>query len=568
MLSLGRRQLGTLVAGAVLGIVWMLTNAAVPLVVGRTLDAGVVGADRSALVTGALTITALGALSAVAGVARHRTAVANWLQSTLRSQQLVGHHVGDNGPAVAAATTTGEVVETVATDAARIGDLFDITARGAGALVSYLAVSILLLRLDPWIGIWMTLGVPALSAVLAVIVRPLQARQVAHRAREGELTALGADTVAGLRVLRGIGGEQQFLAHYRDRSEQVRRAGVRVAGPQAALDAAHVLLPGAFVVGLTWVAGHALVDGRLTPGELVSVYGYAAFLRLPLETATDLLSRVVRARVAARRITSLLSHVKPEALRRIGVRPPAGPPWSDPASGLTLEPGLLTALVTARPDEAVAVAERLAARYGADDDRVGDNGSGGPASILVSEAEPRLFSGVLRGQLDPDGRHRDSDLLAALEAADALDVLQALPDGLDTLVQERGRAFSGGQRQRLVLARALLAAPELLVLIEPTSSVDAHTEARVAIRLRAARSHRTTLVASASPLVLDACDRVIFLSGGRVVAVGTHRELRHRNRAYRAVVIRSDEDDVLDDDGPDDDGLDDVPATGTFGGTT
>ena len=87
------------------------------------------------------------------------------------------------------------------------------------------------------------------------------------------------------------------------------------------------------------------------------------------------------------------------------------------------------------------------------------------------------------------------------------------PDGLDSEVAERGRTFSGGQRQRLVLARALLADPEVLVLVEPTRAVDAHTEARIAARLRAHRAGRTTVVTTTSPLMLDAADEVAFLRG-------------------------------------------------------
>ena len=104
----------------------------------------------------------------------------------------------------------------------------------------------------------------------------------------------------------------------------------------------------------------------------------------------------------------------------------------------------------------------------------------------------------------------------ALDTASAEDVLEALPEGLDSMVTERGRSFSGGQRQRLVLARALTTDPEILVLVEPTSAVDAHTEARIASRLRAQRAGRTTVVVSSSPLVLDAADEVAFLHQGRV----------------------------------------------------
>jgi len=125
--------------------------------------------------------------------------------------------------------------------------------------------------------------------------------------------------------------------------------------------------------------------------------------------------------------------------------------------------------------------------------------------------------------------------------ANAEDVIEALPAGLDAQVDERGRSFSGGQRQRLVLARALLSQAETLVLVEPTSAVDAHTEARIARRLREARAGRTTVVVTTSPLVLDQADRVALIEGGRVVAEGTHRELLASSRGYRDTVTRGEE---------------------------
>jgi ABC-type multidrug transport system fused ATPase/permease subunit len=566
VLSLLAKQRWTMLAGAAMGVLWMLSQAALPLLLGRTLEAGVVRGDGSALLIGCLAIVALGALTAGVGVLRHRLACSNWYQAALRSQQVVGHHVADQGLTVGTATTTGEAVETVATDAPRLADFFEVTARATGALVSYVAVAVVLLRMDLIVGIWVTVGMPILSATLVILVRPLQSRQKVHRENEGELTALGADTVAGLRVLRGIGGEQQFLERYRERSQQVRRAGASVAGPQAALDAAQVLLPGVFVVVLTWLGAHAALEGRLSVGELVTIYGFAAFLRMPLETASEVLSKAVRARVAAQRIIAVLHRTDARATASgepvtIGM-PPVGSILHDPESGLSLAPGRLTGLVTANPEQAVAITDRLAglaispkttALKQFPTQRRGPRLGSTPLDtlgvdavrerILLSEAEPRLFSGPLRTEIDPYGRHSDAAVLAALEVADATDVLDALPEGLATRVEERGRTFSGGQRQRLVLARAMLADPDVMVLVEPTSAVDAHTEARVAGRLRAARTGRTTLVTTASPLLLDLCDRVVFLVDGRVAAAGTHRELL-RNAAYRDVVIRGEEGDL------------------------
>ena len=129
-------------------------------------------------------------------------------------------------------------------------------------------------------------------------------------------------------------------------------------------------------------------------------------------------------------------------------------------------------------------------------------------------------------------------MLRALHLAAAEDGLELVHGGLAGEVTERGRSLSGGQRQRLALARAVLRDPDVLVLVEPTSAVDAHTEARIARRLRPARAGRTTLLTSASPLVLAAAEEVHWLRGGRVAAVGRHEDLLRTEPAYRRFVTR------------------------------
>jgi ABC-type multidrug transport system fused ATPase/permease subunit len=156
----------------------------------------------------------------------------------------------------------------------------------------------------------------------------------------------------------------------------------------------------------------------------------------------------------------------------------------------------------------------------------------------VSEADPHLFSGPVREAL---GGASDVDRHAAVWVTSASDALDALEHGMDGELEERGRALSGGQRQRVALARALLRDPEVLVLIEPTSAVDAHTEARIAERLVAHRAGRTTVLVTASPLLLDRADTVVFVEGGRVTATGRHHDLLGSQPAYRDIVLRGGE---------------------------
>ena len=543
---LARRQWRTLLAGACFGIPWMLSVALVPAAVGRAVDDGIVAHDGRALVTWALAVVGLGLVSAAAGNGRHWFAVKNWLVAAFRAGTIADRSVRRTGPALTRTMPAGEVLASFTSDFGRMGHSFDVFARFMGAIVSFVVVAVILLRGSLLLGLIMLCGGPLLVASLAFVMKPLQRRQSAQREEAGRLTALGADTVAGLRVLRGIGGEDSFLARYRVQSQAVKEAGWRVAGTQATLDAAQVLLPGLFVLVVTGVGARLAVAGEISPGELVAYYGYTAFLTIPLQTAVEMADKLITTRVAARRIARIVGTAPDHPNLPATARVPAPGVLTDPASGVTAEPGQLTALVSARPEETAAVAARLGrtlpGRHGvtwgalALDDLPLEEVR---ARVLVSEADPRLFSGPLRREL---GGADDDARLAVLDVTDAHDALAAVDGGLDGELEERGRSLSGGQRQRLALARALLRDPDVLVLVEPTSAVDAHTEARIAGRLAQHRKGRTTVVVTASPLLLDHADVVHLVDGGLVVATGTHRELSRGNEVYRAVVVRGEED--------------------------
>ena len=548
----GRGQWRTLVVGVAFGIVWMVAQALIPATISQAIDQGIIAGDSGALWRWSAALLGLAALTALAGAARHQMAVTNWLRAAFRSVQLLGWHGADTGEALPRHTPTGDVVAAVASDSMRLGGLYDTSARFAGAIVSYVVVAVILLRASQPLGLVVLIGVPVLVGLLSFIVRPLQRRQAQQREESGRLIGLGADTVAGLRVLRGIGGEATFLNRYAAQSQQVREVGFRVAGMQAALDSAQVLLPGVFVVLVTWLGARFAIDGRITPGQLVAFYGYSAFLVMPLRTATEFVDRATRAFIGARKIITVL-RVQADHADSPDTTTTSMPPRSallvDDRSGLVVRPDQFLAVVSARPEESAALADRLG-RFGTD--VAGVTLGGIPLTdlplgklrgrILVSETDPRLFTGTLREELDPWSTHQDAQILDALAVASGEDVLEALADGLDSEVEERGRSFSGGQRQRLALTRALLAEAPTLVLVEPTSAVDAHTETRIAARLAEFRAGQTTVVMTASPLVLDRADRVVLLDEGRVVAEGTHHELMHRgdeaSAAYRAVVVR------------------------------
>ena len=545
---LASHQRWLLSLNALFGIGWMVAQALVWAAVGAAIDHGVEGHHEGQLFKWVGVVVVLGLIQAICGSLRHQLAVTNWMNATYRTVQVIGNRLSATGSAMTEDIPSGDIVNTVAADAPRIGSVYDSFARFSGSVVAWIVVSFILLSTSVQLGLIVLLGVPILGSLTVPLMRPLHRTQAAQREATGRLAALGSDTVAGLRILRGVGGEDVFFNNYRRQSQVVRVAGTRIAAPQAGLESGQVLLPAILTALVTFFGARDVMNGTLQPGELVAFFGYASFLTTPLRTAIEYVIMSTRAYVGAGRV-----------LRIMAVEPLVGDPvdpltWpvrltrlEDRTSGLLLERGALAALVTETPDEATLQADRLG-RFVSNTEGVYLNGAAIDlyslndvrTHVVVSEIEPRLFSGELRYELMPHGLVNDARILEALVATSALDVLDALDDGLATTIEERGRGFSGGQRQRLNLARAILSDAEVLVLVEPTSAVDTHTEGRIAARLRAARSGRTTLVATTSPLLLERVDEVFLLVDGRVVDTGTHDELVARSARYRQIVLRED----------------------------
>jgi len=538
---LAKGQRRSLAAGVFYGVLWMLAQAVAPLFIGRALDQGVANQHVDALIGWTLALAGLGVIQAAAGIGRHRCAVTNWLTATYRCDQLVARHATKLGADLPSRLPPGEIVNMVASDTRRIGNALDITARLSGAAMSFVAVAVLLLYTSLELGLVVLLGVPLLMAVVTPLILPMHRAQGRQRDATGRLASLGTDTVAGLRVLRGMGGERAFLNRYVEQSQRVRMAGVRAGRVVSLIDAQQVLLPGIFVVVLTWLGARLAVSGDITVGELIAFYGWAAFLVLPLRTFTEAADKFTRAHVAVERLLRLL---KAAPTLTWGRRTdwPLGGELHDRTSGVIVPGRGCTVIACSDNDDGARLGDRLG-RYVAADVTVGGQGMGEftrgtiRTRVLVVESQAALFGGRLRDELDPRGEHTDTELDAALFVADARDIVDGLPQGLDTVVGERGRSLSGGQRQRVVLARAVLADPDVLILVEPTSAVDAHTEMRIADRLRDARRSRTTVAISTSPLLLRVADHAALVIDGEVVIQGPRADVAS-DPAFRSTVER------------------------------
>ncbi|MEW2576948.1 ABC transporter ATP-binding protein [Streptomyces syringium] len=556
LLWLGRNQLSGQLKAMLWGVLHMAAVAVFPVAVGFAVQAVVDRSGARLAMAGGL-MALLGALTALGDTMLHRTAVTNWITAAARVQQLLARKTAELGSALTRRVAAGEVVAVSTGDVEKIGWFVEALSRFASAAVTTLAVCVALVIYQPALGVVIAIGVPVLTLAVLPLLPPATKRADEQREKAGRATELASDTVAGLRVLRGIGGEELFLTRYRRASQEVRKAAVRSARMWALIAAVQVALPGLLLIAVVWYGVGLAQDGRIGVGELVTVYGIVTFLLFPLRQFEEIAMAYSFSRPSAQRAARVL------ALRRTDPSTDGGARGMvltgdlyDPGSGLLAPAGLLTTVVCGDPDVAGRLADRLGGHAAEGPEGVPSALLGGVAldevpldqaraAVLVQDKDPVLMSGTLAELLDvPSSGAVDAD--AALAAAQCKDVLAALAqasvddsgDPMRTRITERGRSLSGGQRQRLALARSLVTDPEVLVLDEPTSAVDSHTEARIAEGVRSLREGRTTVVFSSSPLLLDRADRVVFVRDGRAVAVGTHREMLRDDSAYRAVVTR------------------------------
>lgn len=544
LLWLARSQARRIAAGAALGTSWTVGLAVPPWVLSRAVDNGLIAGDTAALVRWSVVLVVVGVLNAVLAISRHRTMTKIRMDASFRTVRTVVRHTARLGSTLSRRVGTGEVVTIGITDVQTVAQSMTVTGPGFGAVVAYAVVAVVLFTISPLLALVVLAGVPLLAATAGPLLRHLERTGGDYRVDQGRLTTRLVDILGGLRVLNGLGGKEFAAERYGRQTRELVERGYRVGSPASWVTALASGLPALFLAAVVWLAARMTAQGEITIGELVAVYGYVAVLVVPVSAFIEGGGDIARALVAARRIVDLLNLRPDRDSHREVIDLPAGyGPLADPESGVLVRPGLLTALVSARPDEAIAAVERLGRFTHTDATWAGVRVDAVAAEelrerLVVADNDAELFAGTVRaavaGRYEPD----DQRVHAAVQTAVAEDIVDALPGGLDAPVAPGGSTLSGGQRQRLRLARALYAAPDVLLAVEPTSAVDAHTEAAVVDRLRQARRGLTTVITTTSPLVLDQADEVIFLADGRAAASGTHEELLRDNSAYRHLVSR------------------------------
>lgn len=564
------RRRGALVLATLTSGLGALASALISWAMGHALDAALAFGLSLQLAewTGLFLLIIL--LVAIGDSLAQLTEISAWMGSAVGAPRTLSERTSDRARSFKRASSAGDVLAAVNSDALALGRATALIPELLASAAAVVLVAVLMLRVSVSLGLIVIIGMPILFVLLLLIAKPLEQRQSAFRAEQGELTSISTDAVQGLRILRGIGGETTYTRAYRAQSARVRAAGIRVAPTVSLLAAIRSAAPMLFSV-LVVAQGAVLVsEARMSVGQLLAFYGYTVYLRHPVWLLGESVEHMTRAWVGAKRAADLLG-IEPmvrdtpvkggDALPTDEDEP--SPQWAhaqliDPVSEVCITPAAISVILAPAPDMALRVCRRLARVDDSEDNGLLVDSKGTIAlaelpidevreSILLAEEIPQIFAGTLRdallGSRAPEERvpgtteaiyrnvlenaelgdelkqssenkgieEHDARLFSALEAAAAADVIDSLDAGLDGRLSELGRNLSGGQRQRLALARAYAQDAPILLLVEPTSALDSHTEAIIAERLPLERVGRTTVLVTESPILARAAERIIVL---------------------------------------------------------
>ncbi|MFD7133316.1 ABC transporter ATP-binding protein [Streptomyces sp. NPDC059894] len=433
-------------------------------------------------------------------------------------------------------------------------------------------VGVVIMLVQDWTLGLIVLG-PAVPVVVTCVLFEARYTRASRLAQDqvGDLTTVVEESVLGIRIIKGFGRHRSQARAFRQLSVTLRGTELRKARLLATLSGIIVTLP-EVAVGAALVLGTVRVaDGELSAGTLVAFLSTALALRWPVDSIGFLLAMSQEAATATERYFEVMDE-RPESSTATTDRPaaaagrPAAPdgdgggdglrfegvvfryPDADPGSpplldhvDLHVRPGESMALVGATGSGKTTLTALVPRLHELTSGRITLDGRDITAlsreelrsQVAVAFEEPTLFSAsvgenVLMGA---DDRAGADELERALAVAQA-EFVHALPQGARTQVGEQGLSLSGGQRQRIALARAVVGRPRFLVLDDPLSALDVHTEAAVEAALRQVLADTTALIVAHRPSTVLLADRVALLSGGRITAVGTHQELLRTSAEY------------------------------------
>lgn len=569
------REAWLLAGSFVVAMIAMLLSLAIPQALRWMIDGPLVSGDVGQVWLAAGLILLLGVVESAAWFVRRRVFAlppASAVESRLRVR--LYQRLQDLPVAFHDRWPSGQLLSRALSD---VGTIRRWVAFG----VVFLFVNVLVIIVGTGILVWMSplMGVLFLliSAPIWVIGYRFERRYSAvsrlSQDQAGDLATAVEESVHGIRILKAFGRGEYSLARFRAQATGLRSTEMEKARLEAGIWWWLSVLP-SLGLGLILLLGIAqAAHGSLGVGALVAFFATAISLRWPIESIGFLYAFTVDTRTAVDRVFDVLDEPNPiaEPAEPVHLVNPVGRfafehvQFRYPDAQSTSEPILTDVDFTLEPGETVAVVgltgsgkstlTSLAIRlFDASAGRITLDGidirqltrAELRRHVAIAFEEPTLFSASVRDnvllgrpELEPGSTEADRVLQLALDIAQA-EFVAKLPEGVNTVIGEEGHSLSGGQRQRLALARAVAAAPTVLVLDDPLSALDVETEERAQHALRRHLSGTTTLVIAHRPSTVLLADRVALLHEGRIAALGPHSELLADER-YRYVLSSFDE---------------------------
>lgn len=463
---------------------------------------------------------------------------------------------------------TGQIVSRSISDLQIVQGLLAMAPISAGAAVQVVIAIGIMVYLSPLLTCIALLIIPLVAIVVFRTRRKLFAATWSAQQAAGDVAQHVEETVTGVRVVKGFGQEERAVDELVGFGRRLFMLRLRAGKLNARFAPTMAAIPQLGMVAVIAVGGWLTMHGHITAGTFLAFSTYVASMTALARLLTNLIVSAQLARAAGERVYDVVDHPRDPAEHNTARTPdgPLGLRLRDVSFGfdgrdvlrgvdLTVHPGECVAVV-GPPGSGKSTLADLAGRYYRPDSGVVELRSGSDAypldqlapdslhrAVSVVFDEPFLYSDTIAANiaLGPDSTIPTGDdprLVAAAAAADALEFIEELPTGFDTVVGERGLTLSGGQRQRVALARALYADSRVLVLDDATSAVDATTEVRILRQLRAER--RTMLVLAHRRSTLTLADRVAVLDQGRIVDIGTAAELDDRCDLFRSLMASAD----------------------------
>jgi ATP-binding cassette subfamily B protein len=497
-----------------------------------------------------LALAGIAVLDSLVGAARNYTltVVGERVSGDIRTQ--LYDHLQRLPLAYHEGTTTGELTTRLTGDVDKVRTLLTVTFVDAATNILTLAgMAGVLLVLDWQLSVALLLVLPLLLLTVASFRARIRAVEENSREIEGDLAAVAQESLVAVKLVKATGREEHESRRFRGRSEDSVAAVLSSARTSAAFGAAVDAVVAVATTALVWLGAQRVLAGALTPGDLVIFTSYLRDFFGPTRALSKLPAQLTRAGVRAARIADTL-HRRPTVQDKPGAHP-AGPPQKRlrlDDVGFAYTPGrpvLRDIDLTVRVGTTLAVVgptgagkstiaallcrlqDPTSGRVLLDDDDLRDvTGESLHAQVGLVTQEALLFRASVRENIAYARPGASAaEIEHAARVAQAHEFVEALPNGYETILAERGATLSGGQRQRLALARAVLQGCPVLLLDEPTTGLDAHSEDAVLRALRQVSAGRTTVIITHRMAAAMAADEIVVLDAGRVVERGTHRRL-------------------------------------------